>query len=367
MAEILGSSPATNAITDMEGQDGNPQASNPRGSPAGLAAAPSLHDDSLSLPVAITAPPRWSHQRTRWKTGKIGFPEVSSACARQYLAPHEWRGQYKEHEYAVRKEVERSFGFIFGTGRRPKVHEVNVYGLREETVSSLRVRRYQLAHLVVGVMSKKTGETREILMDDIVDERLFEKIRQAVRALRPWWKRALSLKSVQGFTLYRCYPGHEYHEVMELDDKARAVLRELWHDYNRSRWDQAGRWLAWVQQQLNRGDFVTARHLNSGLRADNETTSNTNPMTDPPPENETNAVEDPRANNAPCLTLSLVIKWSITKIAIYGFTPILLSLAIGFWFQYSQEGDRVAVVQTAWTISSFIIGASQGTPQPQCC
>ncbi|KAG7284298.1 hypothetical protein NEMBOFW57_010667 [Staphylotrichum longicolle] len=82
-------------------------------------------------------------------------------------------------------------------------------------------------------------------------------------------------------------------------------------------------------------------------------------MPDPPPENETNAAEDPRANNTPCLALSLVIKWSITKIAIYGFTPILLSLAIGFWFQYSQEGDRVAVVQTAWTISSFIIGASQ--------
>jgi hypothetical protein len=54
------------------------------------------------------------------------------------------------------------------------------------------------------------------------------------------------------------------------------------------------------------------------------------------------------------------VKWSAAKIAIYGLTPILVSLAVGFWFQYSQEGDRIAVVQTAWTISSYIIGASGG-------
>lgn len=182
-------------------------------------------------------------------------------------------------------------------------------------------RRYAHNHIVIGIMDKWTGVPRERLIEGIAHQHLFQAIRLASRQLRPWWKRVLSLKSIQGFAVYQCHPVHAYHEAVDLDRQTELLLTELFHDYTRRNTLSELRWLPWIQQRFNHGD---------------------------------------REPGKPCYALQLILRWSIAKIAVYGVTPIILSLAVGFWFQYAQEGDRIAIVQTAWTISSFIIGGASG-------
>lgn len=159
-------------------------------------------------------------------------------------------------------------------------------------------------------------------LQDIPPRQLFRSIRRASKKLRPWWIRALSLKRIQGFAVYQCYPEHGYHSTVDLDDRTQLVLTELYHDYTRRNILSELQWLPWLQQHFNQGDSTPDK---------------------------------------PRLALQLVLRWDSTKIGLYGLNAILLSLAIGFWFQYRQEGDRIAVVQTAWTIAGFIIGAASGT------
>ncbi|CAM1503176.1 Fc.00g079520.m01.CDS01 [Cosmosporella sp. VM-42] len=294
-------------------------------------------ENHAASPGLIAAPARWSHKRSRrvashW-TCWIGNPNympcgLGTLCERQDLAPNPLRGRFSTYQQVMEQRIEAGI-WCFS---RPIVEE------DRRTIMIMNV--YELAHVVIGVISKKTGEAHEVVVDNIKREDLFNEIREAVRILRPWWKRFISLKSVQGFSLYRCFPESGHHEAIELDDMAKSVLYELWHEYNRSKKDHGGRWLAWAQENLNQGDFKAADDASPLLVNRDSDSQNDN------------------INEAMCLTLFLVIRWSATKIAIYGLSPILLSLAIGFWFQYTQEGDRIAVVQTAWTISSFIIGAS---------
>ena len=60
------------------------------------------------------------------------------------------------------------------------------------------------------------------------------------------------------------------------------------------------------------------------------------------------------------LTLELKLRWSIVKVVVWGVVPILLSLAVGFWYMYSDHGevDDVAVTEAAWVISTYIITTS---------
>ncbi len=206
-------------------------------------------------------------------------------------------------------------------------------------VASLRV--YHGNHLVLGIMNRRTGLPREIAIDDIDNDidslkspsyskssrvHFFAAIRKGTKTLRPWWRRVLSLKSVSGFSVYECLPKQGYHVAVEIDDRTKAVLGELYREYVHSQHVpeklalvQGWRWLNWTQETFNRGDTNDDEH---------------------------------------CLALELILKWSVSKICIYGLTPVIFSLAIGFWFQYSQAGDHLAIVQTAWAISSFVIGAS---------
>jgi len=311
----------------------------------------------------------------RWEKGRWGdYLRLSPRCAREDLSPNVDRGRYQEKEVGFQQTTVNSYSFQVGVVGR----NLEVTGEAEATTTSeIKLRYYDHAHIVVGVMSAKTGEVREVLVENLYDREifyknddgdpfkknddgaLFKKIRGAKRKLRPWWKSLFSLKSVQGFSLYRCYPENEYHERVEVDEMTRAVLSELWYEYNHQREDKGGRWLAWVQQHLNRGDIL--------VRTADDEPGPADPGHPPPAEDERQMIPSPDAR---CLALQLVIKWSTGKIAVYGMTPILVSLAVGFWFQYSQEGDRIAVVQTAWTISSYIIGASGGEclgRLPFCC
>ncbi|OCL10862.1 hypothetical protein AOQ84DRAFT_336800 [Glonium stellatum] len=152
-------------------------------------------------------------------------------------------------------------------------------------------RRYVRNHIVVGIMDKRTGVPRERLVEDILNGQLFESIRRISRQLRPWWRRMLSLKSIQGFAIYECLPDHAYHRSIELGHRTEPILTEFYHDYSRRNVLAELRWLPWIQEHFNQGD--------------------SNP--------------DKR-----CYALQLVLRWSITKITVYGLTPMLLSLAIGF-------------------------------------
>jgi hypothetical protein len=208
-------------------------------------------------------PPRLNHKRVRWEKGRWGaYIRLSPLCAREDLRPNVDRGRYHEEEVEHQTTTVNSYGFqLEAVGRnRPVIEVAGEAGAT--TTSKIKARVYDHAHIVIGVMGAKTGKVSEVLVENLLggelfnkNEGLFKKIRGAKRKLRPWWKSLLSLKSVQGFSLYCCYPDNEYHERMEMDEMTKTILSEFWHEYNHQREDKGGRWLAWVQQHLNRGDI----------------------------------------------------------------------------------------------------------------
>ncbi len=289
-----------------------------------------------TTPLRFSAPEKWDIEWQKHRTWSIlGLTWADSGeCARAGLEESPDRSAY---------EPPSNQGWSVGITQRTTA--ANCFSSRERievTVNSQRL--YKRGHLVLGIMNKRTGLPRETAIDNIDSctdslnsgfkrfrlPRLsfFAAIRKGTRHLRPWWRRVFSLKSVSGFSVYECLPKQSYHVAVEIDDRTKAVLADFYREYVHSRSVpeelaalQGWRWSNWIQETFNRGD-----------------------------------AED----GAPCLTLELVLKWSVSKICIYGLTPVVFSLVIGFWFQYSQTGDQLAVVQTAWTISSYIIGASSG-------
>ncbi|KAL4937625.1 hypothetical protein BDV06DRAFT_226765 [Aspergillus oleicola] len=172
-------------------------------------------------------------------------------------------------------------------------------------------------YVVVGVMGREGSIPKEIKMGLERRGDLFQQIRKAQRTLRPLLRRSLSLKTVVGFGLYECHPEQNRHSVPDIDRETELTLIQLFWDYKTSKYDIGDHWLAWVDSQLNRRENKYA--------------------------------------------LRLVLRWSVTRFVIWGVTPLLLSLAIGFWYMYkphTPDADPVAVVQTAWTLSSYIVTAA---------
>jgi hypothetical protein len=56
------------------------------------------------------------------------------------------------------------------------------------------------------------------------------------------------------------------------------------------------------------------------------------------------------------LSLEIVLGWSPLRISIMVLGPVLLSLAIGLWFQSKNPTD-LATIQTAWGIASYSVTA----------
>ena len=52
-------------------------------------------------------------------------------------------------------------------------------------------------------------------------------------------------------------------------------------------------------------------------------------------------------------SVQLKLAWSVWRISLFIMVPTILSIAIGFYYQ-AADGD----VQTAWTISSYIVTTS---------
>jgi hypothetical protein len=239
-------------------------------------------------------------------------------CARVTLKPDERRGKFHIWK-GVKLEMNR--GQTTALSAWPMGLNNCLCSIEREKHESVAIqlpqqRQYPLSYLVVGVMDRKTGVPIEVAVDKIAQNGLFNAIHSAVRKLRPWWKRIFSLKSVGSFSMYECLPAHAYHLPVELDQQAELTLAELYHDFNRGRVDDNNRWLGWIQEHFNPGDTDAEKR---------------------------------------CYALQLVLRWSIRKIVVYGLTPLMFSLAIGFWYQTTPGDDRHEVIQTAWSISSYIL------------
>lgn len=184
------------------------------------------------------------------------------------------------------------------------------------------------AYIVIGIVDSDTGEMTECLQD-LADsggkpKDLIDSMQAAVRVLRPWYIRWFTLKSVGAFGLYECHAPAGHHTVLELSDTAKLALLELYYDFIAGRKDENEAWKAWVQQHFNAGDtFPGDRRLG----------------------------------------LQVILKWSVPKIVTYVSTPVIASLIFGFAYTFSVTGpgvDKVAVLQTAWTVSSYIVTTAGG-------
>ncbi|KAF2496035.1 hypothetical protein BU16DRAFT_560885 [Lophium mytilinum] len=171
-------------------------------------------------------------------------------------------------------------------------------------------------YIIVGIMNERTGIPREELGWVHGTGDLFKTIHGLARRLRNLPRRLLSLKRVAGFKVYACHPDAGYHENVEMDHKTEMILQSFYHDYNlkSAKKDYEDRWAKWVHKSFNSCSL------------------------------------DPGDGK---LALQLVLRWSPLKITAYVSTPVILSLAIGIWYM-KHTGD----IQTAWTISSYIVTAA---------
>ncbi|KAK5192779.1 hypothetical protein LTR72_007809 [Exophiala xenobiotica] len=175
-------------------------------------------------------------------------------------------------------------------------------------------------YVVVGFMGDESVP-KETLRRVVHTEGLFQEIRKAQRHLRNPFRRALSLKEVSGFGIYECDSSKGYHREVELDKETHRALAELWRNFSGNKLDYEGRWLMWIHQHFNNGS------------------------------------KNPEMGR---LTLEFKLRWSVYKVVFWGVVPILLSLAVGFWYMFSDHGevDDVAVAEAAWVISTYIITTS---------
>ncbi|KAK5264054.1 hypothetical protein LTR99_010344 [Exophiala xenobiotica] len=175
-------------------------------------------------------------------------------------------------------------------------------------------------YVVVGFMGDESVP-KETLRRVVHTEGLFQEIRKAQRHLRNPFRRALSLKEVSGFGIYECDSSKGYHREVELDKETHRALAELWRNFSGNKLDYEGRWLMWIHQHFNNGS------------------------------------KNPEMGR---LTLEFKLRWSVYKVVFWGVVPILLTLAVGFWYMFSDHGevDDVAVAEAAWVISTYIITTS---------
>lgn len=175
-------------------------------------------------------------------------------------------------------------------------------------------------YIVVGLLDRRTGRPKEKLIVTIPEYGLFEVIKRISGQLRPWWRSAFSLKTIQGFSAYQCTSDNlEHHVSTTFQGSIRVEIDEFFQDYRQYPRDYGDHWMEFVRRHFNGGDDTSKKER---------------------------------------YALQLVLRWSTTKIAIYGLTPILLSLAIGFWYQTTSGSDPNIVKQTAWAIATYIIAAT---------
>lgn len=178
-------------------------------------------------------------------------------------------------------------------------------------------------YIVVGIIGNEESIPHETLLTILTGEDLFKQIRKAERKLRSPFRRLLSLKRIGGFGVYRCHPSQDYHSNPGISDETTRCLVELYRNYRTEKRDYQGRWMNWIHKNFNNNSV--------------------NP-------------EDGK------YALQLLLRWSPLKLVIWASIPIIFSLVIGLWYMISPHPgeDYVAVVQTAWTIASYIVTTAAG-------
>lgn len=196
---------------------------------------------------------------------------------------------------------------------------------------------YDNRYILIGIFNKKTGLARETVTTRLqrpthkTTNHLFTSIRTLSWTLWPLHKRLFSLKSISGFSLYHCHVDSGYHSPVEIDDRTKQTLLEFYLDYTHEAPGMDERWMEWVHGYLNSGSA------------------------------------DPRVGS---YTLELLLRWSITKILVYGLLPVVGSLVAGVAYMQVRMrdagdfGEGLAVVQTAWGIASYVVGAAGGKLPP---
>ena len=175
-------------------------------------------------------------------------------------------------------------------------------------------------YVVVGFMGDESVP-KETLRRVMHKEGLFQQIRKANRQLRNPIRRMLSLKEVSGFSIYECDPIRGYHREADVDGETKRALAEMWRSYKGHKLDYEGRWLMWIHEHFN------------------------------------NNSKKPEMGR---LTLEFKLRWSVSKVVFWGIIPVLLSLAIGFYYMHADHPgvDDVAVAEAAWVIATYIVTSS---------
>ncbi|EPE34698.1 hypothetical protein GLAREA_10392 [Glarea lozoyensis ATCC 20868] len=184
-----------------------------------------------------------------------------------------------------------------------------------------QAREAEHKYVVVGIIHRNRTTPLETLRYVTRDAGLFKQIYIATLIVRPPKRQWLSLKHITGFGIYKCHPTEDYHTTIDYDSATKRALAELFKDYQSRFWtfeDHGDRWMNWIHAEFNNSDA------------------------------------DPRNGT---YSLQLVLGWSVPKLIFWGTAPVVLSLVVGLWYMLTPQpgADYVAVVQTAWTIASYIV------------
>lgn len=173
-------------------------------------------------------------------------------------------------------------------------------------------------YIIVGKIGKNDSLPRELLFWVKTPMDLPRQIASAEKQLRSPARRLLSLKRVGAFSLYQCHPGKSYHSAPEISNETKRYLAEMYRDYRTGLIGRNPRWLDWIHENFN------------------------------------NSSNNPTVGT---YSLQLVLQWSPARLIIWSIVPIVLSLAVGLGYMLKTHPgeDYVAVVQTAWTIASYIV------------
>ncbi|CZR53226.1 uncharacterized protein PAC_03104 [Phialocephala subalpina] len=152
----------------------------------------------------------------------------------------------------------------------------------------------QKPYIVIGWFVRTASDPNERILQFERPEELFKMMRKGERNVRGY-RRFLSLRGLRGFGLYKMYLAYRASYRHYDDDVARA-------------------WQGWVHKNLNDG--------------------------------KNNPLEGR-------YSLQLIYDWSSYRLSIVVAVPLLLSLAIGFWYM-NGRGDVV----TAWTLALYIVTAA---------
>ncbi|KAF8863555.1 hypothetical protein BDZ45DRAFT_103545 [Acephala macrosclerotiorum] len=175
----------------------------------------------------------------------------------------------------------------------------------------------QKPYIVIGWFVRTASDPNERIMQFDRPEELFRMIRKGEWNVRGY-RRFLSLRGLRGFGLYKCDISRGAHIPLVLNASQEAVLCQMYLAYRASYRhyddDVARAWQGWAHKNLNDG--------------------------------KSNPLEGR-------YSLQLKYDWSSYRLSTVVAVPLLLSLAIGFWYM-NGRGDVV----TAWTLALYIVTAA---------